>query len=302
MKKKIVMFILLVTIFSGISQNTYAESGDEIEKEAEENAKNTVPLTDGAIYENIRNICPDALLYALYKEDNTLTVDLTDFDSSGGINLFSHRFMKLAAYILGQCDVESEFKNVNFVYAKNENVISLQISKFENIGDFTANLWCIADDKTTEWMNTYYNNIFGRHDLQYKLDMETNELMRKYGGEVKDLDVVNNDELWMDSAFQDIKGYKNENEGLEITVCGFELTNEGGNLFKKAVLKAQKNYIDIFNSENVSLSFRNFKIICVEFKSGKEIVSVTFTTDENNTIAGRYSSCSDTAFAEGISQ
>ena len=300
MKKNFALLISIIIIFSYFSiSSVYA---DDIGKYVTEDTENQIPIVSGSLYDEIHALCPKALLYGLYEDDNTLTIDVTDMDTSGGVNPFSHRFMSLSVFILAQCNISSEFKNINFVYAANDNVVSLQISKFKNIGNFTSNLWCIADDKTTEWMNTYYDNTYGRHDLHYQLNSQTNEIIKKYGGTTSDIDAQNNDTLWREASFQNLKAYKTEGDTLSLTVYGFELSQEGGHTFNQSVEKAKQNFCDIFDTDNSSLSFRNFTINCIDYPSGKEIVSVAFTLDDSYTIHGKYSTCTDSAFAKGILQ
>ena len=267
MKKKLFLFALCSLLCANIPISVSADLDmDSIESEAEENAKNAVEVTDGALYDLISSFCQGAVI--MDHQDNSFSVDFTDIVLPEDTIIETYA-IPLSARIIGAgamdyCD------SITFASVSDSTLFTLIISDFISFDDFQSTFMCFnrTDDASqAAAAKILYEGVFYNFDTLTKNSREQNNIIEKYGGEPQELKDVKNDLWWAYSSFDIYNfnttvSFNNDAKKAIINYKNTSNTYEDGYKVWNDVLRSIARFDQLYESENGKLSFYVIDVIC----------------------------------------
>lgn len=276
LKKKIVLLTLgVVMAFSSISASAESESPIESEKSTER-----ISIVSGEMYDELSVICPEILLYS---SGNTLQVDLSEIDTSSGVNPTTFSIVKLAARTLACKEFADTFDSAVIGYWKDDTLATISITNFKDTGDFSSSLriTSVTDEDFEEYLTDYYDSVFGCFDLDYQVQLLNYTLEKSSGGNPPEIEKLYADNFLMHSSFfYDLWAYDFTAQALGLTLRNnYNLTAESGARFGENVGRFVSSFSLSYNDD--LLSFDSFEISCVDDEKSK-IASISFAIENGS--------------------
>lgn len=264
---------------------------------SESNVSPNTQSKDASQY--ISSVFPNA---EITTDENSMNIDLSNCYASSSSD-YVQEVLSACAYILGTSRFENEFSNISFGYNCDEVFMTLTITDFKNISDFTSTLFCTGEDSNHIMaFNILYDKIFYNHDVENKQLIAQGDLAKQYG--VDGADSVSErqpeDDLWFYSSFNGSIIHELQESTYVINYrYDTEDTYSYGQSVGNDINNAAKN-LKTYLSKSELLSFDEILIICFDGESDNAYSKYSLEKNNNGSwYVGEYE-IGDEKFKEGL--
>lgn len=272
MKKKIVFILLGISLtFCNVAPTLASDKSST-------NSEARIPITSGALYEDIVSVCPDV---TIYDSENTLHIYINTIDLTNGGSTAAFDFIETVSGILS-CKSFKQYENAVIGHFDTDGVVTISVMQYENASNFITTLSTNLDDEAfNNSVESFYYDILGHFDSEYYFRVLEYAIKESSGEKAEEPEIVYADEyLLYGSIPNNLHWHEVENNTMYIHLDKLDASKDGGILFGQYVSK----FITTFVLSPRPYSFNEFEFICVG-NNGQLLGTLAFYVDDNNSLS-----------------